>query len=96
MMSAIIAERLRYELKGFLDNEIIPILGDYSRGDPLETLSTDTVCSLLNVSKPTIRRLIQAKELPVIRLGKGKRAPLRIRRIDLQNYLTKKSNSNEK
>ena len=80
---------IRRELKDFLENVIAHEITNHIRGDPLETLSTDKVCELLHVSKPTVRRLIKSKELPVIRLGSGKRAPLRIRRTDLQKFLSK-------
>ena len=83
-------EVIRRELNDLLEHAIPQEITNHIRGDPLEALTTDQVCELLHLSKPSVRRLIKSKELPAIRLGSGKRAPLRIRRIDLESYLNNK------
>ncbi|MEQ9288794.1 MAG: helix-turn-helix domain-containing protein [Cyclobacteriaceae bacterium] len=87
ILNELVKENLASALDEFLEHKILPLLGNYCRGDPLELLSTEEVSRLLGVSIKTVRRLMDSGELKSIRLGKGKRAPLRFRRVNIEAYL---------
>ena len=92
----LISQLLRKELKDFLELEIIPLIGLQSKSDPLQLLTTKDVCVLLKSSMPSVRRAIASGDLKSIRLGNGKRAPIRVRRTDLELFIHNKTITNEK
>jgi len=52
-------------------------------------LSVEEVAEKLKVTEETVRRWIRAKKLPVLNLG-GPRAGYRIRRRDLEQFLSER------
>ncbi len=54
-----------------------------------EWLSVEEVAENLKVTEETVRRWIRARKLPVLDLG-GPRAGYRIRRIDLERFLSQR------
>jgi excisionase family DNA binding protein len=62
--------------------------------NPARTPDTDTelltvaeVAQRLKVSAKTVRRRIAAEEIPVVRLGDGDHAPIRIPKVALDGWL---------
>lgn len=51
--------------------------------DPKRLLRLDEVADRLNVSITTVRRLVAADELPVVRVGKA----VRVRPADVEDYI---------
>lgn len=52
--------------------------------DPLQLITVEEVCHLLQLSKPTIYRLIKKGSLQPLKLSKGS---LRFRRVDIEDFL---------
>jgi len=50
-------------------------------------LTVGEVAARLRVSRPTVYRRIAAGEIPVLRLGSGPRAPLRVDGAELETWL---------
>jgi len=50
-------------------------------------LSVQDVAKLLRVHEETVRRWIYKGQIPAVRLGKNRRAPYRIKREDVDNFL---------
>lgn len=79
------------ELPVSIVNPLVDLLNDISKGQPLievekETLTTQQAADLLNVSRPFLVKLIDAKELPSFKVG-------RHRRVFKSDLLTYKENS---
>jgi excisionase family DNA binding protein len=59
-------------------------LNDLVRLDENEILSTDEVCQLLRISRPTLRKLANSAQIPFIRIGNK---PMSHRKFLLTNVL---------
>jgi excisionase family DNA binding protein len=62
-------------------------VGDTKQSERAEYLSPRTVAAIADVSVFTVRRRIRAGELEAVRLGAGPRAPLRIPRRAVDEWL---------
>lgn len=63
-----------------------------AEGDLPEFLTPTEVASLLRISRTATYRLVEMGLLPHIRLGKGKRSPIRCRRSTLLKFCTEREN----
>jgi excisionase family DNA binding protein len=61
-----------------------------AEADLPEFLTVAEVASLLRISKTAIYRLLEMGLLPHVRLGKGKRSPIRTRRSTLLKFCTER------
>jgi excisionase family DNA binding protein len=60
-----------------------------------DVLSVSEAATSLKVSPSTIRRLVASGEIPALRVGRGERAPIRIVRGDLADFLVASSSERE-
>ncbi|MEP0418062.1 MAG: helix-turn-helix domain-containing protein [Ekhidna sp.] len=81
-----IAQTSEQCLDRYVKEHLIPFLGIYCRGDPLQTYTTEDVAGYLKVSESTVRRLERTGKLPAFRISEGKRSRLRFRGEDVRMF----------
>lgn len=52
-----------------------------------QLLTKDEAAKRLGVSRSTVDRLVRSRELPSVKLGGSRRAPRRIRPVDLEQFV---------
>lgn len=91
LLQNIVRKIIREVLDEFLDDNRTELLKLFEKSDPLQLLTVKDVSLLLQVSKPTVYRLMRSGGLKSTRFFLSKRTAIRFRRLDVEDFLARSS-----